>query len=98
METETRSIGFAHRLYRKLVRSFPHRFRCAFEREMLQTTDDAVAWIERQSLLGLVVLFSDLAVQLAVAYLRECIWDLRYEVRLLIRRPLFTFVGVASMS
>ena len=30
--------------------------------------------------------------------LRECIWDLRYELRLLIRRPVFTFVAVASMS
>ena len=98
METETRSTGFAYRLYRNLVRFFPHRFRCAFEREMLQATDEAATWIERQSLWGLVVLFADLAMQLAVAYLRECMWDLRYEVRLLIRRPVFTFVAVASMS
>jgi predicted permease len=98
MKTETRSTGFVIRLYRNLLRFFPHRFRCAFEREMLQTTEEAAVWIEHQSLLGLVLLFMDLAVQLAVAYLRECIWDLRYEVRLLIRRPVFTFVAVASMS
>ena len=98
METETRSNGFAHHLYRNLVRFFPHRFRCAFEHEMLQATDDSAAWIERQRLFGLVVLFSGLAVQLAGAYLRECAWDLRYEVRLLIRKPVFTFVAVASMS
>jgi predicted permease len=95
---ETRSTGFAVRLYRNLVRFFPHRFRCAFEREMIQTTDDAAVWIERQSLFGLVLLFTDLALQLAVAYLRECLWDLRYETRLLIRRPVFTFVAVVSMS
>ncbi len=98
MESETRSTGFAYRLYRNLVRFFPHRFRCAFEREMLQTTEDAAVWIKRQGLFGLLLLFSDLAVQIAAAYLRECIWDLRYEVRLLIRRPVFTFVAVASMS
>lgn len=98
METETRLTGFSYRLYRDLVRLFPHRFRCAFEREMLQTTEEAAVWIRRQSLFGLVRLFSDLAVQLAAAYLRECIWDLRYEVRLLIRRPVFTFVAMASMS
>jgi predicted permease len=98
METGTRSTGFAYRLYRNLLRLFPHRFRCAFEPDMLQATEEAAAWIQRQSLFGLVLLFSDLAVQLAVAYMRECIWDLRYEVRLLLRRPIFTFVAVASMS
>jgi predicted permease len=98
MEGEARSTGFAYRLYRNMVRFFPHRFRCAFEREMLQTTDEAAVWIERQSPLGLVILFTDLAAQLAREYLRECIWDLRYEARLLIRKPVFTFVAVISMS
>jgi predicted permease len=98
MEGETRATGFACRLYRSLVRFFPHRFRCAFEREMLQTTEEAAVWIERQSPFGLMRLFVDLAVQLAAAYLRECIWDLRYEARLLIRKPVFTFVAVVSMS
>src|SRR3984957_5668004 len=98
METGTRSTTSAYRLYRNLLRFFPHRFRCVFEQDMLQTTEEAAVWIQRQSLFGLVLLFSDLAVQLALAYLRECIWDLRYEVRLLIRRPIFTLVAVASMS
>jgi predicted permease len=98
MESETRSSGFVFRLYRNLMRFFPHRFRCAFEHEMRQTTDEAAAWIQRQSLFGLVLLFTDLAVQLTVAYLREFIWDLRCEVRQLIRRPVFTFVAVTSMS
>ena len=98
MESETRSSGFALRLYRNLLRFFPHRFRCAFEHEMRQTTDEAAVWIERQSLRGLVLLFTDLAVQITVAYLRECIWDVRYEVRLLIRKPVFTFIAVTSMS
>ena len=98
MEGETHSSGLAVRLYRILVRFFPHRFRCAFESEMLQTTEEAAVWIERQNPLGLVLLFMDLAVQLSGAYLRECIWDLRYEARLLIRKPVFTFVAVASMS
>jgi len=98
MQTETRSTAFAYRLYWNLVRFFPHRFRCAFEREMLQTTDEAAVSMGRQSPLGLMLLFTDLAAQLAMAYLRECIWDLRYEVRLLIRKPVFTFVAIASMS
>ena len=98
MEGETRSIGFALRLYRNLTRFFPHRFRCAFEREMLETTEEAAVWIRRQNLSGLVFLFADLAAQLAAAHLRECMWDFRYEVRLLIRRPAFTFVAVISMS
>jgi predicted permease len=98
MKTESRSSGFIVRLYRNLMGLFPHRFRCAFEHEMRQTTVEAAAWIQRQSLFGLVLLFTDLAVQLAMAYLREFIWDLRYEVRLLIRRPVFTLVAVTSMS
>ena len=98
MEIESRSTGFAYCLYRKLVQFFPHRFRCGFEREMLQTTEEAADWIERQSPFGLMLLFADLAVELVAAYLRECIWDLRYEARLLIRKPVFTFVAVVSMS
>jgi predicted permease len=98
MEGETPSNGFVLRFYRYLVRFFPHRFRCAFEREMLETTEDAGISIQRQNLLGLVFLFGDLAAQLLVAHLRECIWDFRYEVRLLIRRPAFTLVAVVSMS
>jgi len=98
MEGETRSAGFVLRLYRSLAGLFPHRFRCAFEHEMLETTDEAAVWMRRQNLLGLVFLLGDMAAQLAVAHLRECIWDFRYEVRVLIRRPAFTFVAVASMS
>src|SRR5579863_4628779 len=41
---------------------------------------------------------SDLAARVAMAHLREFLWDLRYETRLLIRRPAFTFVSIASMS
>jgi predicted permease len=41
---------------------------------------------------------AELAAQLAMAQLRECLWDFRYEVRLLSRRPAFTFVAVVSMS
>lgn len=92
-----RSNGFVLRFYRNLVRFFPHRFRCAFEREMLETTEAAV-WIRPQNLLGVMFLFTDLAAQLARSHLRECLWDFRYEMRLLIRRPAFTFVAVVSMS
>lgn len=98
MERETGSTGLAVCLYRNLARFFPRRFRCAFERDMLETTEEAAVWIRRQNLFGLVLLFTDLVAQLAVAHLRECLWDFRYELRLLIRRPAFTFVAVASMS
>ncbi|UWZ84597.1 ABC transporter permease [Occallatibacter riparius] len=93
-----RSAGFVVSLYRRLLRFFPHRFRCAFEHEMLETTEGAAASMRRQSLAGLVALFADLAAQLAVAHLREIAWDVRYELRLLIRKPAFTFVAVVSMS
>jgi predicted permease len=98
MKGETRSTEFVFRLYRTLARIFPHRFRCAFERELLETTEDATVWLQRQNLLGLISLFTDLAVQLAAAHLRELLWDFRYELRLLMRRPAFTFVAVVSMS
>jgi predicted permease len=98
MEAEKRSTGFAVGLYRNLARFFPHRFRSAFEHEMLQTTEEAAGWIRRQNLFGLVLLFTDLAGQLAAAHLRELIWDFHYGVRILVRRPAFTFVAVASMS
>lgn len=64
---------------------------------MLETTEAAV-WIRPQNLLGVMFLFTDLAAQLARSHLRECLWDFRYEMRLLIRRPAFTFVAVVSMS
>jgi macrolide transport system ATP-binding/permease protein len=98
MEDESRSTGSVFRLYRKLARFFPHCFRCAFVHEMLETTKEADVWIRRQNLFGLASLFADLAAQLALAHLRECVWDLRYETRLLIRRPAFIFVAVVSMS
>ncbi|MGA7808908.1 FtsX-like permease family protein, partial [Bradyrhizobium sp.] len=98
MESKSLSPGFVVCLYRNLARFFPHRFRCAFEREMFETTEEAAVWMRRQNLFGLVSLFADLAVQLAAAHLRECIWDFRYEVRLLMRRPAFTLVAVVSMS
>jgi predicted permease len=98
MEDKTCSIGFVPRLYRNLERFFPYRFRCAFEREILATTEEAAVWMRRLNLFGLLFLFGDMAAQLAMAHLRECIWDFRYEVRLLIRRPVFTFVAVVSMS
>ena len=98
MARETGTNGFVVRLYQNLVRFFPHRFRCAFEREMLEATEENAVRMRRQSPLGLVSLFADLAAQVAGAHLRECIWDFRYELRLLIRRPAFTFVAVTSMS
>ena len=98
MKSKTSSTGLVVVLYRNLARFFPHRFRCAFEHEMLETTEQAAVWMRRQSLLGLASLFADLLAQIVVAHLRECVWDFRYEVRLLIRRPAFTIVAVASMS
>jgi predicted permease len=98
MGAEKRSTGFAAGIYRNLVRFFPHRFRSAFEHEILQTTEEIAVSIQRQNLFGLVLLLTDLVAQLVMAHLRECIWDFRYEVRLLIRRPAFTFVAVVSMS
>src|SRR5579863_164324 len=98
MASESRAPGFILRLYRRLVRLFPHRFRCAFEREMLETTEEAAAQIRHQNPFDLVFLFADIAAQLAAAHLQEWAWDFRYEIRLLIRRPAFAIVAVVSMS
>lgn len=98
MQREMGQRGMALRIERKLLRLFPHRFRCAFEGEMLATADDSASWTERESFVGLVFLLGDLAVRVAAAHVRECIWDLRYEARLLARRPAFTSVAVTSMS
>jgi len=65
---------------------------------MLQTTEEAAASMHRQNLADQISLFADLVAQLAVAHLREIAWDVRYEMRLLIRKPAFTFVAVISMS
>jgi len=98
MQADSRSTAFVVSLYRNLTRFFPHRFLCAFEREMSETTEESSIWIRRQNLFGLISMFADLAVQLAVAHLRELVWDFRYEMRLLIRKPASTFVAVVSMS
>jgi hypothetical protein len=71
MTSEMRSTGFVLRLYRNLARCFPHRFRCAFEREMLATTDEAAVWIRRQNLSGVVFLFADLALTGLVTQSRD---------------------------
>lgn len=98
MPREPHSADFVPRLYRTLLRLFPHRFRCAFESEMLAATSEAAPRMRRQSPLDLLLLFADLAAQVALAHFRECLWDLRYEFRLLLRRPAFTVVAVVSMS
>ncbi len=55
MKSETRATGFVVCLYRNLARLFPHRFRCAFEREMIETTKEAAIWMRRQNLFGVVL-------------------------------------------
>jgi macrolide transport system ATP-binding/permease protein len=98
MDDEPRLSRFVFRVYRNLVRFFPHRFRCAFEREMLATAEGAVGRRQHRTVSDLVFLFADLVVQLVIAHLRECRWDLRYELRSLFRKPAFTVVAVISMS
>lgn len=38
------------------------------------------------------------AIQFTAVLLRQAAWDLRYELRLLIRKPVFTLVAIVSMS
>jgi len=98
MEHGTHPSGLVVDVYRRLVRFFPHRFRCAFEHDLLQTTEEAAASMRQQNLAVLASVFADLLGQLATAHLREIAWDVRYELRILIRNPAFTFVAVVSMS
>ena len=98
MNSESHSSGLVLRFYHSLMRLFPHHFRCAFESEMRETAEQAVGSIPRQNLRNVISLFADLAAQLVMSHLRECTWDLRYGIRILIRRPAFTIVAILSMS
>lgn len=95
MEREARSAGFLVRTFRLVARFSSHSFRRASNRE---ATKDAVVPKRRLHPASFIFHFANRATRFVALLLRECIWDARYEARLLIRKPVFTFVAVTSMS
>ena len=92
-------MNFALWLYRRLAQAFPHEFKVAYGRDVLQAGEDAIKEIaHRQGAMGLVRLIADIAVRLPLEYLSEARDDVRYAVRGLRKSPGFALVGIISMG
>jgi hypothetical protein len=87
------------KIYRVLVRSFPHEARQVYGDQLLQTTEDAIDWIWReQGIFGLLHLLLDIAVRVPAEHLLELRRDIRYGIRVLAKSPGFTSVSLISLS
>src|SRR5580700_9808409 len=92
-------MNFAWRIYRWLAESFPHEFKLAYGREVMQLGEDVVGEIaKRQGAAGLVRLIADIAIRVPLEYLSEMRGDMRYALRALIKSPGFALVGIISMG
>jgi len=92
-------MNFAWRIYRRLAESFPHEFKLAYGREVMQLGEDVVGEIaKRQGAAGLVRLIADIAIRVPLEYLSEMRVDMRYALRALIKSPGFALVGIISMG
>jgi predicted permease len=92
-------MNFAWRIYRRLAEAFPHEFKLAYGREVLQLGEDVVKEIaKRQGAAGLIRLIADIAIRVPLEYLSEMRGDMRYALRALIKSPGFALVGIISMG
>jgi macrolide transport system ATP-binding/permease protein len=92
-------MNFAWRIYRRLAQSFPHEFKLAYGREVMQLGEDVVKEIaKRQGGAGLIRLIADIAIRVPLEYLSEMRGDVRYALRALIKSPGFALVGIISMG
>src|SRR5580700_8769087 len=92
-------MNFAWRIYRWLAESFPHEFKLAYGREVMQLGEDVVGEIaKRQGAAGLVRLIADIAIRVPLEYLSEMRGDMRYALRALIKSPGFALVGIISLG
>lgn len=87
------------KIYRRLARAFPHEFKMAYGRDVIQLGEDVVEEIARRhGTAGLFRLVVDIAIRLPIEYLTEMRRDMRYAARALIKSPGFALVGIISMG
>jgi predicted permease len=92
-------MNFAWRIYRRLAQAFPHEFKLAYGREVMQLGEDVVKEIaKRQGAAGLFRLIADIAIRVPLEYLSELRGDMRYALRALLKSPGFALVGILSMG
>jgi len=92
-------MNFAWRIYRRLAQAFPHEFKLAYGRDVMQLGEDVVEEIaKRHGAAGLIRLIADIAVRVPLEYLSEMRGDMRYAWRALIKSPGFALVGIISMG
>lgn len=86
-------------LYRRLANAYPHEFRMIYGEDLDRLGEDAVpeAW-RRYGLFGLLRLLADIAIRLPAEYLAELRQDVMYSLRVLVRSPGFTAVGILSLA
>lgn len=92
-------MSLAWRIYRRLAQAFPHEFKLAYGREVMQVGQDVVEeTAKRQGAAGLIRLIADIAIRVPVEYLSEMRGDMRYAWRALVKSPGFALVGILSMG
>src|SRR5580704_7280389 len=92
-------MNFAWRIYRRLAEAFPHEFKLAYGREVLQLGEDSIKEMARRhGTAGLIRLIADIAIRVPLEYLGEMRGDMRYALRALLKSPGFALVGILSMG
>ena len=92
-------MNLAWRIYRWLARAFPHEFKLAYGKEVVQLGEDVVEDIAKRHGAGVLLrLLADIAIRVPVEYLSEMRRDLRYAWHGLIQSPGFALVGILSMG
>ncbi len=94
-----KAVAVSLKIYRSLARAFPHEFRSAYGKEMLQLTEDTVdlVWqLHGTPGLGRIVL--DIALRVVIEHLASLWRDVRYGIRSLAGSPGFTAVALLSLA